>query len=95
MSTSQFFPMASALGFRGKFAKVELVKINWRNYSMQKPDPYWRGARIAARILRKKDSGKSLSPRDQRLARELLEDEGVSNRLIDQAVACLKATVKF
>jgi len=71
------------------------VKINWRNYSTQKPDPYWRGARIAARILRRRESGKLLSPRDRRVARELFEDEGVSNRLIDQAVACLKATVKF
>lgn len=71
------------------------VKINWRNYSTQKPNPLWRGARIAARILRKRESGKLLTQRDRRIARELYEDEGVSNRLIDQAVACLKATVKF
>ena len=71
------------------------MKINWRNYSTQKPNPYWRGALIAARILRKRESGKPLSPRDRRIARELFEDEGVSNRLIDQAVACLKAPRKF
>ena len=71
------------------------VKINWRNYSTQKPNPLWRGALIAARIIRKKEAGKPLSPRDRRIARELFEDEGVSNRLIDQAVSCLKATVKF
>ena len=71
------------------------MKINWRNYSTQKPDPYWRGALIAARILRKRESGKRLSPRDRRVARELFEDEGISNRLIDQAVACLKAPYKF
>jgi hypothetical protein len=71
------------------------VKINWRSYSTQKPDPYWRGAKIAARILRRKESGRPLSVRDCRLARELFEDEGVSNRLIDQAVACLKAPRKF
>jgi len=71
------------------------VKINWRNYSTQKPNPLWRGARIAARILRKSESGRLLSRRDRRMARELVEDEGVSNRLIDQAVACLKAIVKF
>jgi len=71
------------------------VKINWRNYSTQKPDPYWRGALIAARIVRKKEAGKPLSSRDRRIARELFEDEGVSNRLIDQAVACLKAPRKF
>jgi hypothetical protein len=71
------------------------VKINWRNYSTQKPDPYWRGALIAARIIRKKDSGRRLTLRDRRIARELFEDEGISNRLIDQAVACLKAPYKF
>jgi hypothetical protein len=71
------------------------VKINWRNYSTQKPDPYWRGARIAARIVLKKQAGKPMSKRDRRIARELFEDEGVSNRLIDQAVACFQATIKF
>jgi hypothetical protein len=71
------------------------VKINWRNYSTQKPDPYWRGALIAARIIRKKESGKQMSARDRRIARELFAEEGISNRLIDQAVSCLKATVKF
>ena len=71
------------------------MKINWRNYSTQKPDPYWRGAKIAARILRRKESGRVLSARDRRIARELFEDEGISNRLIDQAVACLKAPRKF
>jgi hypothetical protein len=71
------------------------VKINWRNYSTQKPNPYWRAALIAARIIRKKEAGKRLTLRDRRIARELFEDEGVSNRLIDQAVACLKAPYKF
>jgi hypothetical protein len=71
------------------------VKINWRHYSTRKPDPYWRGARIAARLVLKKESGKALSPRDCRIARELLEEEGVSNRLIDQAVACLQAPHKI
>jgi hypothetical protein len=71
------------------------VKIDWRNYSTQKPNPLWRGARIAARLLRKRDAGKRLSSRDRRVAAELFEDEGVTNRLIDQAVACLKAPRKF
>jgi hypothetical protein len=71
------------------------VKIDWRNYSTKKPNPYWRGALIAARIIRKREAGKVLSLRDRRIARELVEDEGVSNRLIDQAVACLKAPYKF
>lgn len=71
------------------------MKINWRDYSTQKPDPYWRGARIVARILRKQEAGKRLSLRDRRLARDFCEENGVSNRLIDQAIACLKAPLKF
>jgi len=71
------------------------VKINWRNYSTKKPNPYWRGARIAARIVLKKEAGKPMSKRDRRIARELLEDPGIENRLIDQAVACLQAPYKF
>jgi hypothetical protein len=71
------------------------VKINWRNYSTQKPDPYWRCARIAARIILKREDGRQLSLRDRRVARELFDEAGVSNRLIDQAIACLKAPTKF
>ncbi len=71
------------------------MKINWRNYSTQKPNPYWRGALIAARLIRKREAGKRLSTRDRRIARELFEEEGITNRLIDQAVACLKAPYKF
>ncbi len=83
------------LGFELELDYAGIVKINWRNYSTKKPNPYWRGARIAARILRKQDAGKRLSQRDRRIARELFEDEGIENRLIDQAVACLKAPRKF
>jgi hypothetical protein len=71
------------------------VSFNWRHYSSRKPDPYWRGARIAARILRKHAAGKVLSPRDHRIAREILSDDGVTNRLIDQATSCLQAPLKI
>ncbi len=48
-------------------------------------DPWWRKARIAARLIYKKESGKPWSLRDQRVARLLAADPGVTNRLLDQA----------
>ena len=48
-------------------------------------DPYWRKARIAARLLLKREAGKPWSARDQRLAAQLAQDNGVTNRLLDQA----------
>ena len=48
-------------------------------------DPYWHKARVAARIWLKAQQGKPLSPRDKRIARVLLADKGVTNRLIEQA----------
>ena len=48
-------------------------------------DPYWRKARIAARLLIKREDGKPWSPRDRRLAERLSNDTGVTNRLLDQA----------
>lgn len=71
------------------------MNLNWRNYAPDKASPYWRGARIAARILLKRESGKSLNDRDRRVAGELLASEGVNDRLIDQAIACLKAPIKI
>jgi hypothetical protein len=50
-------------------------------------DPYWHRARIAARIWLKAQQGKTLSPRDKRLARLFAEERGVSNRLIEQGRA--------
>lgn len=50
-----------------------------------KEDPYWRRSKLAARILLRARSGKPLTPRQKRLARELAADPGVENRLIDQA----------
>ncbi len=70
------------------------MNFDWRNYAPGKASPYWRGARIAARILRKSERGANLSARDVRVARELVEHNGVNDRLIDQAMACLKAPLK-
>jgi len=54
-------------------------------------DPWWRKARIAARLLLKKQAQQPWSARDQRLATLLAEDPGVTNRLIDQAISFNKA----
>ena len=48
-------------------------------------DPYWRKARIAARLLIKREDGLPWSARDRRLAGRLADDPGVTNRLLDQA----------
>ena len=54
-------------------------------------DPYWRKARIAARLLLKREAGKPWSARDRRLAQRLADDRGVTNRLVDQAVHSFNA----
>lgn len=54
-------------------------------------DPWWRKARIAARIILKRRAGRSLSVRDIRLAARLEADPGVTNRLLDQAVSFNRA----
>ena len=54
-------------------------------------DPWWRKARIAARLLLKKEAHQNWTPRDKRLADKLASDPGVTNRLIDQAVASISA----
>ena len=55
-----------------------------------KRDPSWVKARIAARILLRERTG-CVSARDARFARRLAQDAGVTDRLIDQALACLCA----
>lgn len=57
-------------------------------------DPYWRKARIAARILLRRQQG-TLSTRDRRLAALLADDPGVTNRLVDQAVSSITARKKY
>jgi hypothetical protein len=59
-----------------------------------KRDPCWVKARIAARILLRERMGRVL-PRDCRLAARLADDPGVTDRLIDQALACLCAEQKI
>ena len=53
-------------------------------------DPSWRKSRIAARILLREGTGR-LTKRDYRLARRLGKDSDVENRLIDQALASIRA----
>lgn len=65
--------------------------IRDRQYSHRKPDPFWRASRIAARLLLKA----RWSTRDRRLAAALLDDPGVSERLIDQAFSGLQARRRF
>jgi hypothetical protein len=57
-------------------------------------DPYWRKARIAARILLRREEG-PLNERDRRLAARLAKDPGVTNRLLGQAVSSLTARKKY
>jgi hypothetical protein len=57
-------------------------------------DPYWRKARIAARLLLKREAGKPWSVRDRRLAERLTQDNGVTNRLLDQAYHSHRARKK-
>jgi len=54
-------------------------------------DPWWRKARIAARLIQKKEAGQPWTARDRRLAQMLAEDPGVTNRLLDQAWWSLRA----
>lgn len=58
-----------------------------------KRDPSWVKARIAARILLRERKGR-VSARDAQRAHELAADPGVTDRLIDQALACLCAEQK-
>ena len=58
-------------------------------------DPWWRKARIAARLLLKRQAQQAWSARDQRLASRLAADPGVTNRLIDQAIHSITARRKY
>ena len=55
-----------------------------------KLDPDWHKARVAARILLKART-RPLNARDRRLARRFAADQGVSNRLLEQAVSFWRA----
>lgn len=58
-------------------------------------DPYWRKARIAARLIIKREDGKTWSARDRRLAERFADDASVTNRLLDQAYCSHKARRKY
>ena len=58
-------------------------------------DPYWRKARIAARLLIKREDGQPWSARDRRLAERLSQDSGVTNRLLGQAMSSEHARKKY
>jgi len=58
-------------------------------------DPYWRKARIAARLLLKHKVGQRWSLRDRRLAQRLVDDPGVTNRLLDQAMHSIQARREY
>jgi len=53
-------------------------------------DPCWQKARIAARILVRART-RPLTARDKRLARWLADQPGVTNRLIEQGMASVRA----
>jgi len=55
-----------------------------------KDDVHWRRSRLAARIILRGRAGK-LTPRDRRVGALLKRDPGVTDRLIDQALASLRA----
>lgn len=65
--------------------------MDFRNELNRLMDPSWRKARIGARLLLKRERGERWSDRDRQLAGRLAEDPGVTNRLLDQAVASLTA----
>lgn len=77
--------------------KIERSLSNLRthsHYSESRPCSYWRKSRIAARLVLRSQEQK-LSSRDFRLIQWVLEDDGVTDRLIDQAQAYLIAPKKI
>ena len=71
------------------------MKPDFSNELQRLMDPYWRKARIAARLLIKREDGRAWSARDQRLAARFAVDTGVTNRLLDQAYASHRARKKY
>ena len=55
------------------------------NSSPERLDRCWRKARIAARILLREEQGR-LTRRDVRIGHILAQDQGVTTRLINQAL---------
>ena len=61
------------------------MNLDFSNELQRLMDPYWRKARIAARLLIKREDGRPWSARDRRLATQFALDSSVTNRLLDQA----------
>jgi hypothetical protein len=73
------------------FLDGALYLMNYQQNSRSRSlDPFWRKSRIAARIWLRRQSGK-LTDRDYVLAPWLASDPGVTERLIDQALASITA----
>ena len=60
------------------------------NTALRNESRCWRKSRLAARLLLKKQR-QPWSERERRLTARLVDDPGVTNRLIDQAVSFLTA----
>ena len=74
---------------------IGMKPLDFSNELNRLMDPYWRKARIAARLLIKREEGRPWSARDLRLAASLSKDSGVTNRLLDQAYCSHRARKKY
>lgn len=73
----------------GTLAKASSIRYSLRVVE-PRMDRCWRKSRLAARLLLKKERH-PWNARDRALAARLADDPGVTNRLIDQAIAFLTA----
>src|SRR5882724_4666963 len=83
------------MAIRLTISRLTMKPLDFSHELNRLMDPYWRKARIAARLLIKRDLGKPWSARDRRLAERLAEDNGVTNRLLDQAISSEHARKKY
>ena len=74
---------------------VEMKPLDFSHELNRLMDPYWRKARIAARLLIKREEGRPWSARDRRLAERFAEDPGVINRLVHKAMNSEHARKKY
>lgn len=66
------------------------IAMTTQTVSSLKFDACWRKSRLAARIILRARAG-TLSARERRIGSQLKHDADVTNRLIDQALASLRA----
>ena len=81
--------------WRIRLATGQMTTPDFSHVLNRRIDPHWRKARIAARLLLKREAGRAWSARDRRLAARFAADSGVTNRLIDQAVHSERARRKY